>query len=528
MKHQNLNALLHTDNINTDASNTDLNNTLQSLTTLETIESLQQAYHEHTGTKRQDSINKLESHMAQKNVIKNSIFKDYSRDVTITRTRKTLHSMEIEARMHNGKNPYTNTAKSSIHDSKDSQTRQIGTIKQKKLVYVSVGDINGIGLELILRNHAEIATYCKPIYCIDFEILEHAANKLSFQIPNDMYIHPLNMQDIFEGEATIKPGQICAKSGLYSFKSFEIALELSIEHNACLVTLPIHKYAWQLAGIQYAGHTQYLRHRFQKEAIMMLGCKEMFVALYTDHIPLSKVASTIQKERLLQFFKDFYHAYSLLFMPTQEEQTLKNNTKHDLSSKSPHEIQPESLQNLSSNTLKQDLINAKLVKRLLYDEKNSIEQKEKLQDSMQHNLVSQDTRELKIAVLGLNPHAGDNGVLGHEDRIIDECIKIINEEIGSEVFIGTIAPDSAFIPHNRKQYKVFLAMYHDSGLAPLKALYFDKSINVSLNLPILRISPDHGTCFDKAYKMSNEISMESYLESFRFLYQANTQYYLEV
>ena len=60
-------------------------------------------------------------------------------------------------------------------------------------------------------------------------------------------------------------------------------------------------------------------------------------------------------------------------------------------------------------------------------------------------------------------------------------------------------------------------MYHDSGLTPLKALYFDRSINVSLNLPILRTSPDHGTCFDKAYQSNNNISMESYLESFRFL-----------
>ena len=58
------------------------------------------------------------------------------------------------------------------------------------------------------------------------------------------------MQDIFDDEI-IKAGQICAKSGLYSFKSFEKALELCIEYNASLVTLPIHKYAWQLAGIEY-------------------------------------------------------------------------------------------------------------------------------------------------------------------------------------------------------------------------------------------------------------------------------------
>lgn len=521
MREQNLNALLHADNLDLNANRDEISDTLQSLSTLESLESLQQMDNKKQDSiNRQDSINKiesikrLESSTAQKHPIKDSIIKD--RDSKAINLSKTLHSLETEALIHSTKNPYINATKDLVKNPKNTQ-KQDESIESKRLVYVSVGDINGIGLELILRNHAEITTYCKPIYCIDYEVLECAAKKLCLQIPNDMYIHSLNMQDIFDDEI-IKAGEICAKSGLYSFKSFEKALELCIEHNASLVTLPIHKYAWQLAGIEYAGHTQYLRHRFQKEAIMMLGCKEMFVALFTDHIPLSKVASMIQKERLLQFFRDFYHAYSLLFAPIQKVQELKN----DIETKDSKNIQLESLQDLSSNTLKQNAINANLVKRLLYDEKTIIEKtQDSKQEVMQNNHSIQIKKELKIAVLGLNPHAGDNGVLGHEDIIINECIGIINKEIGSEVFIGSIAPDSAFIPHNRERYSVFIAMYHDSGLAPLKALYFDRSINVSLNLPILRTSPDHGTCFDKAYKLDNNINMESYLESFRFLCQAN-------
>nr|WP_052100038.1 4-hydroxythreonine-4-phosphate dehydrogenase PdxA [Helicobacter bilis] len=515
MRDQNLNALLHTDSLDLNANRDEISETLQSLNTLENLESLQQ----NTDSKKQDSINRIESikrletSVAQKHPIKDSLIKD--RDSKAINLSKTLHSLETEALIHSTKNPYINAAKDLAKNPKNTQKRD-EDIESKRLVYVSVGDINGIGLELILRNHAEIAAYCKPIYCIDFEVLECAAKKLALQIPKDMYIHPLNMQDIFDDEI-IKAGQICAKSGLYSFKSFEKALELCIKHNASLVTLPIHKYAWQLAGIEYAGHTQYLRHRFQKEAIMMLGCKEMFVALFTDHIPLSKVSGLIQKERLLQFFRDFYHAYSWLFAPIQKVQGLKNDTE----TKDSKNIQLESLQELSSNTLKQNAINANLVKRLLYDEKTTIEKIEKTQDSIQNNHSTQIKKELKIAVLGLNPHAGDNGVLGHEDMIINECIEIINKEIGAEVFIGSIAPDSAFIPHNREKYSIFIAMYHDSGLAPLKALYFDRSINVSLNLPILRTSPDHGTCFDKAYQSNNNISMESYLESFRFLFQGN-------
>jgi 4-phospho-D-threonate 3-dehydrogenase / 4-phospho-D-erythronate 3-dehydrogenase len=105
-------------------------------------------------------------------------------------------------------------------------------------------------------------------------------------------------------------------------------------------------------------------------------------------------------------------------------------------------------------------------------------------------------------VLGLNPHAGDHGVLGDEERIIERAIARANA--GAEVFDGPIVPDVAFTPRFRRQYRYMVAMYHDQGLAPLKALYFDESINVSLNLPIVRTSVDHGTAFDIAYKQVPE------------------------
>lgn len=106
----------------------------------------------------------------------------------------------------------------------------------------------------------------------------------------------------------------------------------------------------------------------------------------------------------------------------------------------------------------------------------------------------------KIAVLGLNPHAGDGGVLGDEDAMITQACRMANEVLEKEVFDGAIVPDTAFTPHMRQKYRLFMAIYHDQGLAPLKALYFDESINVSLNLPIVRTSVDHGTAFDIAYK----------------------------
>lgn len=108
--------------------------------------------------------------------------------------------------------------------------------------------------------------------------------------------------------------------------------------------------------------------------------------------------------------------------------------------------------------------------------------------------------EETVAVLGLNPHAGDNGVLGDEERIIETVIKTVNEKVGYKRYEGCMVPDIAFTPHVREKYRYFVAMYHDQGLAPLKALYFDESINVSLNLPIVRTSVDHGTAFDISYK----------------------------
>ncbi|MRI83030.1 MAG: 4-hydroxythreonine-4-phosphate dehydrogenase [Nitratiruptor sp.] len=119
-----------------------------------------------------------------------------------------------------------------------------------------------------------------------------------------------------------------------------------------------------------------------------------------------------------------------------------------------------------------------------------------------------------IAVLGLNPHGGDGGVLGKEEKKIAKAIAEANEEIGFQRFVGPLVPDSAFAPHMRSRYQLYVALYHDQGLAPLKALYFDESINLSLGFPIIRTSVDHGTAFDIAYKEKPKVT--SYLNALRF------------
>ena len=300
-----------------------------------------------------------------------------------------------------------------------------------KKVAISIGDLNGIGIEIALKAHNLIKKEVKPVYIIDKIMLKRASKLLNLEIPKDF-----NTISPKAKKFKIKPGVVSKKSGLYSYKSFLKAIKLAKKGKVdAILTLPIHKEAWSKAAINYKGHTDMLRDIFKQDAIMMVGCQKMYVALFTEHIPLKDVPKSLKTKKLLKFLLN--------------------------------------LQN-SLNTNKQ------------------------------------------IAVLGLNPHAGDNGVLGNEEQKIIKAIKKANKTLSKKQFIGPIVPDIAFTPNFRLNYKYFVALYHDQGLAPLKALYFDESINISLNLPILRVSVDHGTAFDIAYK-NKKINLNSYLNAIYYI-----------
>jgi 4-hydroxythreonine-4-phosphate dehydrogenase len=293
-----------------------------------------------------------------------------------------------------------------------------------KKIAISIGDLNGIGLEIALKSHNKIKKLVKPIYCINEEMLKQGAKLLNIKIPDDFEIYPTS------GKFKIKPGKNNFQAGLYSFNSFIDAINLAKDKKVDgICTLPINKESWSIAKIKYHGHTEVLRDIFKKHAIMMLGCSEMFVSLFTEHIAIKDIAKNIKKDKLISFFINFY------------------------------------------NSVKAD----------------------------------------KIGVLALNPHAGDGGILGDEEiKEIIPAIKESNKILKKEVFKGPFVPDTYFV----NPYKYSIAMYHDQGLIPLKAKYFDKSINVSLNLPILRTSVDHGTAFDIAYQ--NKAKTESYIEAIKY------------
>jgi 4-hydroxythreonine-4-phosphate dehydrogenase len=105
----------------------------------------------------------------------------------------------------------------------------------------------------------------------------------------------------------------------------------------------------------------------------------------------------------------------------------------------------------------------------------------------------------RLAIAGLNPHAGESGTIGREEiEIIRPAIEALRED-GIDVF-GPLPADTMFHAHARARYDAALCMYHDQALIPLKALHFDDGVNITLGLPIIRTSPDHGTAFDIAGK----------------------------
>jgi 4-hydroxythreonine-4-phosphate dehydrogenase len=107
----------------------------------------------------------------------------------------------------------------------------------------------------------------------------------------------------------------------------------------------------------------------------------------------------------------------------------------------------------------------------------------------------------RIAVAGLNPHAGENGRMGREEiTLIRPAVDALNLAHGPASFHGPLPPDTLFYHAARGQYDAVLCMYHDQGLIPLKLLDFDEAVNLTLGLPIVRTSPDHGTAFDIAGK----------------------------
>lgn len=306
--------------------------------------------------------------------------------------------------------------------------------RQPVRVGISCGDLNGIGIEVVLKcfedprmladltpviyASAKAVSHYRKLLKLD-EVQFHRINDARDALPRK-----LNLVNLWEEDAAIEPGKPSTALATYAIKSLEgAAQDLASGKVDVLVTAPIDKNSMQQAGFAYPGHTEFLQHMAgaDSDVLMLLVGEGLHVGCVTGHIPLKDVSAAITTDRIL--------------------------TKA----------------------------------RLLH----------------QSLLRDFGVAEPRIALLGLNPHAGDGGALGSEDKErIAPAARRLNEE-GIKA-MGPYAADGFFGNGSYKHFDGVLAMYHDQGLAPFKALNFGHGVNFTAGLPIVRTSPDHGTGLDIA------------------------------
>ena len=310
----------------------------------------------------------------------------------------------------------------------------------KPLLAITMGDPAGVGPELCINllNQPSILSECTPIIFGDYECLKRVSDELNQPFDAKVISYKESFsRDIFSGqhgfildfsninhEAFI-PGEVSAMTGTVSFQYFDQAIDFALKGLVDgIVTTPINKFALNLAGISYPGHTEILQTKTEVPSVtMLLTSKTISCSLVTTHIPLSQVSKSINSERIYEV----------------------------------------------------------------------IEQTSVAMRSMRSKEI------VRLAVLGLNPHSGESGLFGDEEaRIIQPAIERARSN-GMDV-IGPLAPDTAFIKQNLERFDAFICMYHDQGLIPLKLLSFDSAVNVTLGLPIIRTSVDHGTALDIAWQ----------------------------
>lgn len=314
----------------------------------------------------------------------------------------------------------------------------------KIIVGISIGDLNGIGIEVILKTFQDkrMLDFCTPVLFGATKAISYHKKALGIEVPvhgitsiNQVNHAKINILNIWKEEVKIELGKASEESGNYAAKSLAFATKHLEEGKVdVLLTAPINKENIQSETFNFPGHTEYLEANLEGKSLMILMTDELRIGLITGHIPISKVAETITPELIIS----------------------KVETMHE--------------------SLKQDF----------------------------------GINKPKIAVLSLNPHCGDKGVIGKED---DEVIKPTISEIqetGKLVF-GPYAADGFFGSETYKQFDGVLATYHDQGLAPFKALSFGKGVNFTAGLSKIRTSPDHGTGYNIAGK--NEANPSSFKEA---------------
>jgi 4-hydroxythreonine-4-phosphate dehydrogenase len=292
---------------------------------------------------------------------------------------------------------------------------------------ITFGDPGGIGPEVTLKMLSSLHSL-PPAHYVLFgsrRLAERERDNLGLTVSfasaeedKTRSSRSLSVRDIKLPRRIHEKGRPGASNGQASFRYFEEAVKGAREgYLQAIVTAPVSKQSWELAGVGWAGHTDYLNHLYP-EAIMFFWSENMKVALYSHHISLQRAIEKVRKKPLSDFFIR------------------------------------------------------------LYD-----------------NLKKFEFPHLEFLVSGLNPHAGEQGLLGSEEK--DEIIPAIQDAQKRGLPIsGPYPPDIVFRSSLNNPGKIVIALYHDQGLIPFKLQAFKQGVNLTLGLPFVRTSPDHGTAFD--------------------------------
>lgn len=301
------------------------------------------------------------------------------------------------------------------------------------IVGISIGDLNGIGSEVVLKTFEDsrMLEFCTPVIFANVKII--SAIKKTFESTaaihgidtlEQIVIGKINVLNVWKEHLELNYGANDEALGKYAIKSFVAATKALKEGKVdVLVTAPINKYNIQSDDFKFPGHTDYLNQELAGDALMFMVQDNLRVGLLTDHIPVNDVASHLTEQLI-----------------TKKIETINQSLTQDFSINKP-----------------------------------------------------------KIAVLGLNPHAGDGGVIGKEDdTLLKPVIKKLFEK-GTLVF-GPYPADGFFGNSQYEKFDAVIAVYHDQGLIPFKTLSFGNGVNYTAGLDKIRTSPDHGTAYDIAGK----------------------------
>ncbi len=314
---------------------------------------------------------------------------------------------------------------------------------QKPVIGISCGDINGVGIETIIKvfSNSAMMDICIPVLFANPKVVTFYKNSLKeynlqFNIATDLtklHIKQLNVVACWDEEVSITPGSLNELGGKYAIISLQAATKALQEGLVDgLVTAPIHKKNTQSEQFNFTGHTPFLKHAFGlKDVIMFMVAENMRVALLTEHVAVKDIASHITKAAIIQ-----------------KLESLQQSLKKDFGISKP-----------------------------------------------------------KIAVLGLNPHAGDEGLIGKEEQeIIIPALKEAKQK--NVLCFGPYSSDAFFARGQHEAFDAVLALYHDQGLIPFKSLAIGEGVNYTAGMPAVRTSPDHGVAFDIAGKgIADESSM---------------------